>query len=144
MLSAAQVPDCLATEPSWGSARPFASVMFAASPRTYTSGRPGAVRSGSTSTRPPRPVVRPAGSSKPEALSPAVQMTMAAGNSVPSSSATPLVETEETALPRWILTPSSSRLRRVYFCERSENGGRTVSTMSTRCTSHCAEANSSE
>ena len=61
--------------PSWGSVEPSSAAMFAASPRTYTPGKPGTVRSGSTSTRPPRPVGSPEASMTPPAFSPPAQTT---------------------------------------------------------------------
>src|SRR5664279_3165464 len=88
MLRPNHLPDCCATEPSCGSARPSGPGILATSPMAQTLSKPGTERSGVTSMRPPRPGVAPPPPAIADADSPPPQITVRVGNTVPSDRVT--------------------------------------------------------
>src|SRR5262245_22116350 len=100
IVSPACSPDWSATEPSCGrTCFSFASVIAAMSPRAYTSGWSGRVRSGPTPMRSPRSSSIPSERTSSFPRRPAPQTRVCASSTLPDFSVTRVGDTDETISP---------------------------------------------
>jgi hypothetical protein len=122
MFWAACLASWMAGWATWGCSPPLPSGAPARSPTTNTSGRPGTLRSSPTTIRPPRVCSRPRMSASGWARTPAPQISVRVGITVPSLSTTSSGVARSSACPRRTSTPRLARMSRACRRELGWNG----------------------
>src|SRR5918996_104473 len=134
MFWAACLASWMAGWATWGCSPPLPSPAPARSPTTNTSGRPGTLRSSPTTIRPPRVCSRPRTSASGWARTPAPQISVRVGITVPSLRMTSFGVARSSACPRRTSTPRLDRISRACPRELGWNGASRWSMASSRTT----------